>query len=443
MKKAGVVLSAVMFGLSVRAAGLPVEACAEITTDHADAVYRCGETVTFTIRPLFKAKAQIELDDWRNDHPLVKPFTVNTATAETFKVSAKLDKPGFLRVRIFYRRLPENRYEAAWWAAAVEPEKIKPGTERPADFDAYWDGEIAKLDKTVPVDAKFVRDEARSAKGDYEYYYLSVQSTDRRTYGYLVKPKGDGPFPVSVEIPGAGYGVGNFPKPVPGKVRFMANVFDFEPGQEKGVVNAHGKKYEAMQKRWGEKFGTRSVWAAGIGSPRREDYFYHGAILGVNRALTFVLSQPFCDRSDVEYRGQSQGGAFGIFLCALNGGITRATISEPAITDLLGNLRETSASPGWPAVMSSQSSDEARENARKNAPYYDGANFCRRIKCPVRFMAGFVDGLCPPQAVWAGYNSLPATTPKTIVNAIGCGHGVPRETYAHWDKVLTDAPWPK
>ena len=415
--------------------------CASFETDRPEAQYRCGETVTFTVRPTWKGRGTIQVDDW-SEKALMKPLNVDSATAETFRVSAKLEKPGFVRIRYVCRDPETKGYKASFWAVAYEPEKIRPGAGRPADFDAYWEGEIRKLDETTPVDAKFVLDEERSAKGDTDYYRLSVQSTDRRIYGFLSKPKGKGPFPVFVSIPGAGFGNGNFPAPMPGKVYFTANVFDFEPGQEPGVVNAHGKKYDAMQKRWGEKFGTRSVWAAGIGSPRREDYFYHGAILGINRALNFVLDLPFCDRADVEYRGQSQGGAFGIFLSALNGRITRATISEPAITDLLGNLREVSGSASWPCVVNAQATDEARENAERNAPYYDGANFCARIKCPVRFMAGYVDGLCPPQAVWAGYNSLPADTPKAMVDAIGCGHGVPHDVYHAWDEKLSATPWP-
>jgi len=62
------------------------------------------------------------------------------------------------------------------------------------------------------------------------------------------------------------------------------------------------------------------------------------------------------------------------------------------------------------------------------------------VKCPVRFMAGFSDALCPPAAVYAGYNSLPAGTDKKIYNAIGIGHGVPAKPFAAATREL-EALW--
>ena len=56
------------------------------------------------------------------------------------------------------------------------------------------------------------------------------------------------------------------------------------------------------------------------------------------------------------------------------------------------------------------------------APYFDGANFAARIRCPVRVAVGFADTTCAPGAVYAAYNAIPVKD-KGIVHGIGMGHG--------------------
>jgi 6-phosphofructokinase len=65
--------------------------------------------------------------------------------------------------------------------------------------------------------------------------------------------------------------------------------------------------------------------------------------------VDWVAALPFVDRSDFRHAGQSQGGAFGIILAALNRNLTRAQIGEPAVTDISGYLADRRQS-GWPLL---------------------------------------------------------------------------------------------
>ena len=58
----------------------------------------------------------------------------------------------------------------------------------------------------------------------------------------------------------------------------------------------------------------------------------------------------------------------------------------------------------------------------KCASYFDGAYFARRIKCPIWFNTGFIDGTCPPTSVFAAYNSIPAEVEKHMQTCPTGGH---------------------
>ena len=140
------------------------------------------------------------------------------------------------------------------------------------------------------------------------------------------------------------------------------------------------------------------------------------------------------DRKRFFYRGTSQGGGFGIYLCGLNKAFTRALFVVPALTDTMGYLAGRCS--GWPKIVENNSSTpERRAAAEKWAPYFDGANFASRIDCPLRVLVGFADVTCPPCAVYAAFNEMPSRD-KDAIHGIGMGHSVRRELYARCNEWL-------
>ena len=415
-------------------------------SSHADSLYRLGEEAAVTITATNGAGeavksgfVRLEWDNYgRHNLGVVKKW--DFAETNPIVVRGSLDKPGFMRVRV-QGKDAGGTWIGCQWGVGFEPEKIRPASERPADFDRFWDDAVARFAREVPIDAKMEKDEAESAKGGgrFDCYRLTFATVPagRVIRGQLCVPtNGKGPWPVSMNVPGAGSGSWGFTR-LPGRVFLTLNVLDY-PRVPRGGDDVK-KLYAEQNASWGGKGGMGRTWYfEGDVTKGREDYFYYGAILGINRAVDWVAALPFVDTSDFRYAGQSQGGAFGIILAALNTHLTRAQIGEPAVTDISGILADGRQS-GWPMLPEKFEKKPCYDNLMKMLPYFDCAHFVPRIKIPTRWFVGFVDELCPPHAVWAGYNCL-RTDDKKMLNFPGLGHGTPARLY-HEAAKQVQASW--
>ena len=414
--------------------------------DHPDCRYRLGEEAVVKVSATNGAgelvknwHCRVEVNNYGRQTFSIIP-KVDFAKDNPFTVKGTMDKPGFMRIRISGSD-PDGGWIGCQWGLGFEPEKIRPGSERPADFDKFWEDAIAKFDREVPIDAKMEKDEAESAKGNasHDCYRLTFATVPagRVIRGQIAVPKGKGPWPVSMNVPGAGSGTWGFTR-LPGRIFLTLNVLDYPrvPVDKDDVK----KLYAEQNVAWGGKGGMARTWYfEGDVTKGREDYFYYGAVLGINRAVNWVAAKPFVDRSDFRYAGQSQGGAFGIILAALNKNLTRAQIGEPAVTDLSSFLADTRQS-GWPMLPEKFEKKPCYDNMMKILPYFDCAHFVPRIRIPTRWFVGYVDELCPPHAVWAGYNCLPAGVEKKMLEFPGLGHGIPSALYREAVK-QTEASW--
>ena len=342
-------------------------------------------------------------------------------------LEGSLDEPGFLHVRAISS--PKMR-GSVWsmgnekgnngWSVGCDPEKIRPGSSRPADFDAYWDGERARLEREVPVDLR--REKLPDISDDaFDVWKVSVATFGgKRTWGFLVEPKDSakGPLPMHINIPGAGpamseAGMKSFKKP--GEIHLVVNVHPFEPAKD---AAGQKKLYAEQDRACAKKYGCN--YAIAGGAVGKEEFFFHDALLGIDRVVTWATALPKVDRKRVRYSGGSQGGGMGIMLCALNPAITRACFYVPALTDLCGFA--VGRQSGWPLLVERQKGDKAKEIAKSIAPYFDAAHFAPRVKIPVRVVVGFADTTCPPTCVYAAYNAL-GSKEKSIRNGLGMGHG--------------------
>ena len=132
--------------------------------DHTDCLYRLGEDAVVTITATNGAgeavrtgSVRVEWDNYgRRNLGVVKEW--NFAEKNPLVVKGALDKPGFMRVRV-QGKDSEGAWIGCQWGVGFEPEKIRPASERPADFDAFWEGASARFAKEVPIDAKMEKDE--------------------------------------------------------------------------------------------------------------------------------------------------------------------------------------------------------------------------------------------------------------------------------------------
>lgn len=405
----------------------------KVDIDRSSGIYKCGETATFTVRLLSTGNLAegnnpcARLDNFGTSVVTNLPYDVAT-TGIAFTVSGTLQKPGFLRLSLPPTK--NGRDDPFVFSVGFEPEKIGKGSPSPADFDEFWADARARLAREVPLDAQMVKVPERCTDG-FDFYRISFATFNRRVHGYMSIPKdkSKAPFPVDFEVNAAGFG--DWTNNMSGKddaicVRF--SVYPFAPDWKwrKSGLEA---EYKAMDDSLNARYGAPRYCHAGI-TESRESYFFYPVILGIDRAVDWVAARPDVDRSHFRYHGTSQGGGFGFFLCGLNRTFTRAAFYVPAITDTMGYLAGRQS--GWPQIVENNSSTpERRASAEKWAPYFDGANFASRIRCPVRVAVGFSDTTCPPCAVYAAYNEIEVED-KSIGNGIGMTHSCSEKFYSEF-----------
>ena len=380
----------------------------------------------------FGGEVEVKLDNFGT--VVFASRKVDPAKENPISLRGSLDKPGFLRAVAINANTTPTRFGLgdgnACASVGYEPEKIRPGFDRPADFDEYWDGERARLRREVPLDAR--REEmpdALAPKGFRCWKVSFATFGGKRAWGFLTMPKtGSGPWPLRVNVPGAGPAASmRGAQSHDGAVTLVMNVHPYEPANTPAEQN---KLYKEQDNRMCKKYG--STYATAGANISREEYFFHDAILGIDRAVDWAVALPEVDRECVLYFGGSQGGGFGMYLMGLNKNFKRGLVWICALADL-GGYR-VGRIPGWPRLVECNS--RARETAERVAPYFDACHFAARIGIPVRMSAGLSDTCCPPPSVWSAYNSL-GTADKDIVPCPGIGHGLPKDVRAQLEKWLS------
>ncbi len=395
----------------------------EVTVDRKDSLYKCGEAAKITLvakgeggELLREGQVRLKVDEFAD--PVVTNVVFDLAVANPVTIEATLERPGFMLCTAS-GKLGEKEVSARR-GAGFSPELIRPGCERPADFDEFWDGAMRRLEQEVELDARVERLDNFSNE-EYESFEVSFATFGgKRVYGFLCVPRGEGPFPVRVNVPGAGPGATG-PQVWLAKMGYISLVMNVHPFEPAKSSEGQKERYDAQNSELKERDGVRFYALAGGSS--REGYFYYPIILGINRAVNWLAGHERADRGNFSYGGSSQGGGFGFYLCGLNRNFTRGVFHVPALTDLVGSRR--GGASGWPKLVESTPA-EAREAVGGVAPYFDSAHFAPRIECPVRVSVGFIDVVCPPAAVYAGYNML-RVEDRAIVHGLTMGHSVDKE----------------
>src|SRR5262249_30771927 len=90
-------------------------------------------------------------------------------------------------------------------AAAFDPTKIEPTAKMPSDFDDFWEAGKKEL-AAVPMDPQLTKQDKHSSDRVTCYKISLANVGGRRVHGWLAVPKGTGPFPAILTVPGAGVG---------------------------------------------------------------------------------------------------------------------------------------------------------------------------------------------------------------------------------------------
>jgi len=382
----------------------------QVVPDRADWTYTPGALVTFRVFAT------------RDGHPFPLPSVtwkvgpemldateekIGPLPAEGLTVKAPgLKEPGFLRL-VATATLEGQDYRALG-TAGFAPDKIAPTVDQPADFDAFWAAGKEALAK-LPVDAKLVP-MPEVSNGKVDCWHVSLQNVGPATtgtsrfFGVLCEPKGEGPFPALLQVPGAGV------RAYRGNVEMAEKgIITFQVGIHGVPVNLDPTVYEAMGA------GALSGYPT-FNLDERDRYYYRRVYLGCVRANDFLTSRPRFDGRNLGVTGGSQGGALSIVTAGLDPRVKLLAAYYPALSDVTGYLKGRAG--GWPHMF--------REAPRRlpariaNVGYYDVVNFARRVSVPGLYSWGYNDETCPPTSMYAAYGVIPGE--KSLLLALETGH---------------------
>ena len=416
---------------------LPFHADAEVglkvAMDRDPAIYKVGETAHVRVQ-LFEAGRPVggkkAICSWNYADSNVVEIAEGGTTIEL-----KLDRPGQVllrgdlydgtnRLRGVTADNPKVRSLYIWAGAMFEPEKLRVERTRPADFDAYWEGEVARMKRESPLSsAKAEVREVKSEKMGFRVFDVTIPGLPPRpTCGYLVVPEGAAPksLPAVAMFQGAGS---------------ARAVKEYHAGVMFFCINPHGVGNEAPKAEWKAYFAGDGKNYQYRGWEDRERCFFHGQALRAVRGLEWLKTRPEWNGRDLVVRGVSMGGSQSIQAAALDPDVTLCLPRDPALCDLAGIVSSTHNRSGCPWILYSPRNLPSLQGAKAevdpvllaNSDYYDSIFFASRIKCPTFVSTGLADDVCFSEGVFKMYNALGGPKDiETVPHAIHCGSSNPR-----------------
>lgn len=324
-----------------------------------------------------------------------------------------MQEPGFLRCDVSVDF--DGKTYVGHGTAGFAPEMIQPTQKNPNDFDAFWDAQKKQLGK-LPLEAQMTLQPDLCTPA-VDVYHVSFQNTgvtpasgSSRIYGMLSIPKGPGPFPAVLRVPGAGV------RPYAGEVDLAAKgVITLQIGIHGIPVNLPPSVYHDLGRGALSGYQLKDL-------EDRESCYYRRVYLGCIRANDFLCSLPQFDGKNLAVIGGSQGGQLSIVTAALDPRVRTLVCFYPAYCDVTGYLHGRAG--GWPHMMrpmhDGTQSRHATPDQIATTAYYDTVNFARRLTVPGFYSWGFNDSTCPPTSTFAAYNVI--TAPRQLWLALEAGH---------------------
>jgi len=396
MKKTVVLFLLVCAALSAAAENYPYRSDYLWVTvpDHADWLYETGQEATVEVQLLRYGVPQDVTVEYALAKDMLQPFKTGEIKLKGGKgriTLGTLAKPGFLDCRL------SARVEGVTYKHHVKvgfsADKIRPYTQMPADFDAFWEQTLAEARKT-PV--RYTMQPVEAYSDDKIDCYLVRLETGlgHHVYAYLTRPKAAGKYPVVLCPPGAG--VKTIKEPL--RHRYYA-----ENGFIRMEMEIHGLNPEIPADDFrdiSKAFGDYLT----MGLDNRDNYYMRRVYAACVRAIDFLTGLPDWNGRDVMVQGGSQGGALSLVTAGLDKRVTACEANHPALSDMAGY--KDGGTGGYPHFCRMQGM--MTDGKVKTMAYYDVVNFARRISCPVLMTWGYNDDVCPPTTSYAVYNVISA-----------------------------------
>lgn len=289
------------------------------------------------------------------------------------------------------------------FSVVVNAASITTKKEEPADFDAFWAEQVAKVKAvspdvismekvTSPTEIQCM-DGAVAGTSGHDFYRVKVQTPSECGYaiGYLTVPKKVSSVGITVVF--NGYGVGDLsPYISPSRIVLNVCAHSYELGQSSDY-------YSALSKGSLANYGFTNT-------NNRDTVYFRTMIMRDLQMVRFIKAYAGTEgvlingvksslnvwNGKLNLYGGSQGAFQGIAVAALDHDVTDAYWYIPWMCDIGGSRSEFR--PTYTAALG----------------YYDTVFFGKRVSSNVNvtLTAGLADYICPPSGVVALYNALNA-----------------------------------
>ncbi len=366
-----------------------------LTLDRWDGRYNLGEEVSIRASVYKKFKAVREI--WING--LLESSEVVTVEEGDYDIlTRRYDEPTSVMLKF---KNPDSSQSKDFTdiGYCVGMEHFKPGFEKPADFMDWWRSQV-DLIREQPFEVKMVEVEVpANYAANYVCYDVEVNCSEggAPARGYMAMPRGakPGSLPICIFVHGAGVnGTSNRSK-IDVAVKYAR-----QGGGSIAIdLNAHGmlngqpqSYYDNLAKTTLKDYKDRPI-------ENREDYYFRGMYLRLQRALDWLCTLPEWDGERVLVIGSSQGGAQTAAICGLDNRVTHAVIREPGMMDLGGKLVGRMSGP--PCLVDKYG---VTPEFLQWGPYFDTAFFLEYSTAKIIYECGWVDMSCTPSSIMCGYN---------------------------------------
>ena len=363
--------------------------------DHADWLYETGEKakveVQFYKYGIPQDGLEVAYEIGGDMMPADKSGTVTLKNGRAVISMGTMNQPGFLDCRLS-ATVNGKKYKHHV-KIGFSPEKLQPYTKLPADFNAFWEKNLAEAAKCPMKYTIEPVPEYSSEKSDCYLIKLQCFRPGSYIYGYLTRPKAAGNYPVVLCPPGAGVKTIKDPK---------RHIYYADEGCIRLEMEIHGLNPTMSAEEFKEissAFGNYLV----NGIDNRDNYYMKKVYLACVRAVDYLTSLPDWDGKNVIVQGGSQGGALALVTAGLDKRVTACVANHPALSDMAGY--KAGRAGGYPHLFKNYQGMDTPEKINTLA-YYDVVNFAKQIKVPVYMTWGYNDNTCPPTTSYIVYNVL-------------------------------------
>ena len=368
--------------------------------NHANWLYQTGEKATIEVQFYKYGIPRDGVVQWSVGDDLLESDKSGTVQLKNGRATINVGtskKPAFRDVRL-KMQLDGKTYEHHI-KIGFSPEQIKPFTQEPNDFMAFWQ---QNKDEVARLPLKYSKEYVPSMSSEkVDCYLIKLQLNKQRQsfYGYLLMPKNaqKGSCPVVLTPPGAGV------KPIRDAT---TRRFYPENGFIKLAIEIHGLNPTLSEDMFSDiraAFDNHNNAYLRQSLEDRDRYYMKHVYLGLMRCIDLLTSLPEWDGRNVIMQGGSQGGALALIAAALDQRVTHCVANHPALSDM-GAGSQPGRTSGYPHFKPEEGAYS--KECLNTLAYYDVVNFARHIKAKTFLTWGYNDNTCPPTTSYAVWNTL-------------------------------------